>query len=224
MDGLQNVDMSLDIKDRAETLPILDGDDLGDLSIPDGISADVQVPIGIPYESSHPIGQQTQIFVESNQVCIESDTTKWARRDVLAGGDCFASGDCDRLDTVSEVRKENILAKVWYDQYKSYRRVFLDSGEEVFIGRAWIEEQFLADGEKNSWDQLFQLDVYVENGKTTDRYFAMWSSVTLAGIGDDAYANLVVDGIAQSATFSDEFIDGNIETCKNDRGAEKPDR
>ncbi len=224
-DWLSKQDLEADVKDRAVSLPVIEGKNLGGLSIPDGINAADQVPIGVPGSSSHPVADQSELFLEPNQVCIESGTTVWAQREFLEGKGCFASGDCDRLEVVQEVRKENILAKVWYDQYKSYRRVILDDGEEAILARSWTEEQFLADGEKNSWDQLFQLDVYLPGkGGTTLRYFAMWSSVVLVGVGEDSYANLVRDGIEESMVFADEFLSGNIESCKNDRDADKPER
>ena len=224
-DWLGKQDLTVEVKDRAVTLPVLDGKNLGGLKIPQGIDANDQIPIGIPAESPHKMADQVKLFLEPNQVCIESATTVWAEREFLEGKSCFKSGECDRLEIVQEVRKENILAKVWYDQYKSYRRVILDDGEEAFVARSWIEEQFPADGGKNSWDQLFHLDVYLPGkGGSTLRYFAMWSSVVLGGVNDDSYANLVRDGIDESMVYSDEFISGNIESCKNDRNAAKPDR
>ncbi|MFT4622798.1 MAG: hypothetical protein ACI8PZ_001454 [Myxococcota bacterium] len=224
-DYLKGEDLEADVKDRAFTLPILDGKNLGGLSIPQGVNAEDQIPIGLPGLSKHKMTDQVDLFVEPNQVCIESATTVWAKREFLEGKSCFAKGDCDRLDIVQEVRKENILAKVWYDQYKSYRRVILDNGDEAFVARSWIEEQYPADGGKNSWDQLFHLDVYLPGkGGDTLRYFAMWSSVVLGGVNDDSYANLVRDGVDESMIFSDEFIAGKIDSCKNDRNADKPDR
>jgi hypothetical protein len=225
---VQAMDLSADPKDIAVTMPILEGDNLGGLSIPAGIDAELQVPIALAGESVHPIDKQPILALEPNQVCIESDTTVWAMRDFLSDTACFEDGSCDRLDTLQEVRKENFLAKVWFDQYKNYRWFELEDEEgnvtRALVGRSWIAEQFPADGGNNSWDQLFHLDVSLEAGGKTLKWFSMWSSVTLGGVGDDIYANLVIDGIAQAQLFGDEFISGTINECTNDRNLPKPDR
>jgi hypothetical protein len=152
----------------------------------------------------------------------------WAQREFLTDTACFEDASCDRLEASQEVRKENFLAKVWYDQLKTYRRFDLEDEEgnirKAIVGRSWIERVFPADGDSNSWDQLFQLDVFIEDGGETQRWFSMWSSVTLGGVGDDLYGSLVVDGVEQALVFGDEFISNDIQSCPNDRAAEKPPR
>ncbi|MEZ4237164.1 MAG: hypothetical protein R3F59_13620 [Myxococcota bacterium] len=233
--GLQNLksqikstDFTADPKDIAVTMPILQGDDLGGLEIPAGISADAQIPIALAGQSVHAIGKQDVLALEPNQVCIESESTVWAHREFLSDTGCFEDGSCDRLEVKQEVRKENFLAKVWFDQYKNYRWFELEDEDgnvtRALVGRSWIDQQFMADGGNNSWDQLFHIDAYIEDGGKTLRWFSMWSSVTLGGVGDDLYGSLVIDGIGEALVFGDEFIAGNVETCKNDRNAEKPAR
>jgi len=225
---IAGMDLDADAKDLAVTMPILDGDNLGGLSIPSGADASVQVPVALPALSDHSTAKNKKLAVEPNQVCIESETTKWAGREFLTDESCWEGGGCDRLETLTEVRKESILAKVWYDQYKTYRSFTLEDEDgntyDAVIARTWTEEVFPADGGNNSWDQLFQLDIYIDDGNQALRWFVMWSSVTLGGIGDDAYSQLVVDGVADAYIYGDEFISGTIDACKNDRNAEKPDR
>lgn len=225
-------DLTLDAKDRAVTMPILKGDDLGGLSQPAGVSPDEQIPIALSGLSVHPLDDQRAVHVEPNQICIESSSTKWAQREFLTDDACWADGSCDRLETLTEVYKQNPLAKIWYDQYKTYRHfeVETEDGEvfEVIAGQAWIEQKFEAEGGGgNSWDQLFQLDVAMEHpdkaGQTL-RWFSMWSSITLGGLTDDGYSQLVVSGIDEAYVYGDEFIEGVQEACTNDRSEPKPDR
>jgi hypothetical protein len=225
-------DMSLDAKDLALTMPILKGDDLGELEIPDGADPQKQVNISLPGSSVNSVDDTRILHVEPNQICIESETTIWAGREVTNGNEaCWLENSCDRLETFTEVRKENILAKVWYDQFKVYRLFTVteedESTTEIIVGRAWTEEVFAADKDNNSWDQLFQLDVYIphpnKDGESV-RWFSMWSSITLSLITDDAYANLVIDGIADAYVYADEFIEDDMVTCPNDRDLEKPPR
>ena len=231
---MNDVDLSLEPKDNAVTMPVLKGDDLGELSIPNGVDPEAQVNRAVPGVSAHDVDSARVLHVEQNQVCIESSSTLWAGRDFLTDDKCWENGSCDRLETLTEVYKKNILAEVWYDQFKTYRSFEIeDENGDVYTvvaARAWIEEVFPAQGGGgNSWDQLFQMDVYIPNPdkpKETLRWFSMWSSITLGGLGDDAYGNLVVDGIDEAYTYGDEFISNKnqLEACTNDRNMEKPDR
>lgn len=225
-------DLTLDAKDRAVTMPILDGDNLGGLEIPAGADPALQIPIAIPGESIHPLDDQLVTILEPNQICIESESTLWAQREFLTDTACFEDGSCDRLEVLQEVRKENPLAKVWFDQYKTYRSFELEDedGEtsRAIVGRSWIEKVFPADGGNNSWDQLFHLDMFIEDPASPDktlRWFSLWSSVTVSALGDDLYATLVVEGIDEALLFGDEFIStGGPVTCENDRNLPKPEQ
>lgn len=225
---VEKTDLTLDAKDRAVTLPLLDGEALGSLAIPTGADVEKQVPVALAGLSTHPLDGQKQLAVEPNQVCIESGTTVWAERKFLTDEACFADGSCPDLSITQEVRKENFLAKVWYDQLKDYRTIELEDEEgnvsQALVGRSWIEEVFPGDGGESSWDQLFQLDVTFEKGGESWRWFAMWSSITVTALGDDIYANLVIDGIEEAYVYGDEFLDDDIQSCPNDRAAEKPPR
>jgi hypothetical protein len=233
--GLQNLkgfvadtDLTLDPKERAVTLPLLDGEALGSLSIPAGADVQKQVPVALAGLSSHPLQGQKDLAVEVNQICIESSSTVWAQRAFLTDEACFVDGSCPDLSVSQEVRKENFLAKVWYDQLKDYRTVEIEDAEgnvsEALIARSWTEEVFPGDGGDTSWDQLFQLDVTFEKGDESMRWFGMWSSITVPVLTDDSYANLVIDGITEAFLYGDEFLDGGVQSCANDRDLAKPPR
>lgn len=225
---IEDTDFTLDAKDRALTMPKLEGESLGSLSIPDGATIEKQIPIALAGKSSHPLKGQRELAVEPNQVCIESSSTVWARRAFTSDDGCFVNGSCDSMTTETEVRKENFLAKVWYDQYKDYKSIELEDEDgnitEALIARSWTEKKFIGDDPDTSWDQLFQLDITYEKGGESLRWFVMWSSITVAILTDDSYANLVVDGVDEAFVFGDEFLAGNIDSCKLDRNAEKPPR
>ncbi len=217
----------------AETIvamPILDGANLDDLPIPDGVSASDQVPIAGTGLSVHPLAAQLKLILEPNQVCIESSSTVWAHRTFLTPTGCFAAAQCP-LETVTEVRKETLIAQGWIDQAKEYRWFAFGADDgatvDVLAGRSWIDRVFEGDGGINSWDQLFHIDVFMENREdpaTTYRWFSVWSSVTITGVGDDLYATLLVNGLEEALQFGDEFIADNIVSCTLDRNAEKPER
>jgi len=234
---VEATDFSLDIRDRAVTLDVLNGESLGELSIPEGAKASNQVPRGVAITSAHSIEANAELALEVNRVCIESDTTKYAMRTFTEGEDCFPAS-CDTLRYEQPTRKENALAKVWYDQQGYYHLIDVapaaDDEEatfepfEVLLHRYWIDDRGFSDDENSTWDQLFGIEVTMEgtDGQTLI-WKALWSSIDInpIGIGDDSYGNLVVDGLAQSGTFGDEFIDGVTDgECEEDRDAEKPER
>jgi hypothetical protein len=212
------------------SMPILDGANLDGHPIPEGASAAEQVPIAGSGRSAYPLLAQLTLILEPNQVCIESSSTVWARRTFLSPTGCFAAGDCP-LSTVTEVRKETLIAQGWLDQYKEFRWFEFEASDgstvDVIGGRSWIDRVFEGDGGVNSWDQLFHLDVYMENREDPSeslRWFSVWSSVTITGVGDDLYATMIVAGLEEALQFGDEFMHGEIVSCTLDRDAEKPPR
>ncbi len=226
-DYISGEDLDLEPVDLAVTMPILDGNDLGDLSIPDGVDSEAQIPVALAGESAHNLKKNAELALEKNRVCIDSSTTVWSEREFLSDKNCWVDGDCETMETLNEVRKENILANVWYDQYTNYRHFTLEDGTEAFAAKGWIEEQFPGDKGNSSWDQLYSLEVWIthpNSAKKTQRWQSFWSSITVAGLGDDLYASMVRDGIDDAFTFADEFMDGEIVECKNDRDKEKPER
>jgi len=212
------------------SMPILDGADLDGHPIPDGVSASDQVPIAGTGLSMYPLPAQLTLILEPNQVCIESSSTVWAHRTLLTPTGCFAAAECP-LSTLTEVRKETLIAQGWIDQPKEYRWFEFDGPDgatvDVIAGRSWIDQVYEGDGGINSWDQLFHLDVFMENREdpaTTIRWFSVWSSVTITGVSDDLYASMIVHGLEEALQFGDEFIAGDIVSCTLDRDAEKPER
>ncbi|MEN0064827.1 MAG: hypothetical protein AAGA48_21965 [Myxococcota bacterium] len=220
---LATEDFRTSVADRAVGMPVLRPEDLGPLSLPNGTSADDQVGVAASGISAFPLVDQLRLITDPIQTCIESSNTTWAGRTFESDPDCFPT-DCDRLVTGNEVRRESLLARVWYDQPKVYRAVRSSSDVEVMVGRAHIDRIFEGDGGSNAWRQLFQLDVFVDDGDQTLRWFASWTEVDVTGLGDDLLANLVISGIEEALGFGDELL-GNAElSCPHDRDAPRPDR
>lgn len=206
--------------DRAIDLPILQGDDLGGLSIPAGAAAEDQIPVGLPARSSHTVADHTRAFTDADQVCLASGSTIWAERTFLGGLDCFADLACD-LSTTTGIRRETILMKVWLTEFEDYHPVALDDGVAV-VSRRWTTERFEFDSRNGTIDQIFELDVWIPDGDDTLRWTASWTAIDALGMGDDLQAALARDAIDEENTFADEYLDDAITTCRNDRGADRP--
>lgn len=208
--------------DRSVTLTALGEADLGGLPTHDGFDPDAQVPVGVVGRSTHDMDAQLRIVEETNHVCIESATTKFYGREFTSDVACFVDRSCDTLSTVNEVRKESILANVWYDLHKDYRWVPMEDGREAMIARSWLAEPFQTDGGGGSWDQTYVFEAWIpDDSGGVQRWYAMWSSVSLSAINDGAWAALVKDGIDEGYEFADDYLaDFADEACRNDRDRE----
>jgi hypothetical protein len=223
--GVQNLDtflaaadMTADLNDRTVTLSVLENENLGGLVQPEGIDPALQIPVAVWGLSAHEIDAHVELVSDPNQICIASDSTVYQGREFTSDLVCWESGECRRLETFNEVRTETALADVWLDMEGSFRRVLLEDGRDALLGRGYMPQQYIADNGSSSWDQRYTLDVWIPTDGGTFRYYAMWSSVTLGGVGDDVYANLVKSGVQEYYDNTDAWISG--EECNNPRDRE----
>jgi len=214
---LEGLDLTADLDARKFTMAPIDGEELGTLSLPPGTVAEDQTGILVVGESNQPdLNDHAALALEENQVCIDSSSTKVAKRHINSDATCWADGTCMDLETMTETRKENILAKIWFDLLRDYRRFELDDGREVMLSRGWTEQVWEADGGGgNAWAQNFAIDVWIPQDDRILRSYGAWLEIRLAGAGD--LSNTIADGLNESLIYADEFIAGDIQTCKNDR-------
>ncbi|MEO0600196.1 MAG: hypothetical protein AAF211_02100 [Myxococcota bacterium] len=221
---LRAEDFTLDAADRAVAMPVLGPEVLGALSLPEGTTSEDQVGVAVSGVSTFPLEEQRRLVVDPVQTCVESAATTWAGRTFDSDPDCFFAS-CDRLVTGNAVRRESLLARVWYDQPKIYRAFTLEGDDvDVVLGRAHIDRVFESDGGGNAWRQLFQLDAFVRDGDRTLRWFASWTEIEVLGLSDDLLANLVVSGVEEALQFGDEILAGGESRCPHDRDAPMPTR
>ena len=221
---LATVDLTAEDKDRAVTLPELTADDLGGAVAPDGVEADAQVPVGVTNQSVNDVDAALTLITDPNQVCIANNSYVYYRRTFDGDTGCFVDGSCTQLTATAEIRYESLLAKIWIDETQEFRRVDLEDGRVAVYQRGWIDQSFLSDNEESSWDQRYTLNVWIPDADDTSktwRFLAFWSSVQMPLITDDAYANLVVEGIDEGFVNEDAFLAG--EECSNDRDYEPED-
>ncbi|MEM6928004.1 MAG: hypothetical protein AAF602_13820 [Myxococcota bacterium] len=221
---LRTEDFTLDAADRAVAMPVLRPDDLGALSLPEGTASEDQVGVAVSGVSRFALEAQRALVTDPVQTCVESRATTWAGRTFDTDPDCFFAF-CDRLVTGNTVRRESLLARVWYDQPKVYRAFALEGDAiDVIVGRAHIDRIFESDGGGNAWRQLFQLDAFVRDGDRTLRWFASWTELDVLGVSDDLLANLVVSGVEEALQFGDEILGDGASSCTHDRDAPMPTR
>lgn len=215
---LATMDLAAGLRERELTVAALTAADVEGLTVPDSFDPATQVAVAVVGRSVHGFDAAIELALEPNQVCIESDTTVYYGRTFNTDAGCFEGGTCAALDTDNEVRKENFLANIWYDLRKEYRRVPLEGGGEALFARSWTEQTAFTDNGNGSIDQSLTAEVWLpdpDDASATLRFYAMWSSVTLSGVGDDLWANLVTSGIDEGFQNADTFVDGG--DCANDR-------
>ena len=222
-------DPTLPPADRAFTQTNLTDADLAAVEHPDTTTYPLSEisPVAIVGQSRHNMAANRSLVNELNHVCIESETTKVYRRTMLEGDPCFVDGTCDRANTTNEVWKKNVLADLWYDMEKDYRWMELSDGREAMIARTWTKQAFAGEGGANGLDHGHGIELWAEHpddASVTTRVYATWFNLRISLLGADAVANLTRDGMAEGMTFADEFLDGKIVSCGNDRDktAERP--
>lgn len=217
-------------------LPTLEEEDLGTLTMPTGVtSAEQKFPYARVRVSDHPVADHRTLALEPNRICLESETTRWAEREFTSDTACFGDGSCSRLTAVQATYKQNPLAKIWYDQLFDLRVFELDDGAggtvEALVTRGWIEERWFSRNGGNSWDQIWSLDVVIDEGEGSLGWNAYWTSLQVSLLTDGLLRDSIQGGLHQSAYWTEHFMNsGNAhEDCtggpvNNDRDDEMPER
>jgi len=220
---LKDLDLAnAELDDRTFSMSPLQNDDWGGI---EGSPEDpaMQLPLAVAALSDHDLTANIDLAGNKNHVCIDSNTTVYYDREFDSQKKCFLDGDCDTLRTTNEIRKESVIAKVWYDMYKDYRVITDEDGKETaLISRSWTDKVWMGDNGKNSWDQIYAIDVSIPEGDQTLRYVVFWSAVTIGGVADDFYVNLVKTGIEEGYLNSDRFVVGKMCANPRDREYDRP--
>jgi hypothetical protein len=201
---------------RAVSPSALTHEELGGVTPPPDTDPADQVPVALFGQSVHDFDANRTLAGEPNQVCIESNSTKFYARTFTTDEACFVDGTCEFLRTTNEVRKENIIAKAWYDLFKDYRAFELEDGTRVVLSRSWIEEVFFGDGGGNSFSQTFTTEAWIDDGDKTDRMYTMWAEINI-GLGDDIMEGQIRDGLDEGFFNADQFLSDDLSECGADR-------
>lgn len=225
-DQMGSFDLAGDLDDRKfqlQPLDLSDTSEFGEADITFPVEEDVtrQSPILVVGESRHPFATSILPALETNQVCIESDTTVAYRREWLENEACFKDGSCEVGRTNNEVRKELglgaiIIAAGWYDLKKDHRRFELDDGRQAMLVRGWAERVYCGDNGNNRFAQTYTLEGWIEDGDTTKRFYAGWLEIDI-GLNETQMKNLIAESFDQGFQFGDNSIDMDVEDyCPND--------
>ncbi len=181
---------------------------LGGAKAPPGTDPAKQIAVVNFGRSRQDYATNVATLLESNQVCIESDTTVYYARSYVGGSAAdFEAGTTDVLRSTNEVRKElSFLAAGWYDLYKDFRRVTLSDGREGVLGRSWIEAVFNGDG-GGIFSQTFTAEAWIDDGEGGAlRMYSFWGEIDI-GLSNTAMRDLIADSLDEGFVRGDNFAD-----------------
>lgn len=210
---INTVDLEGARGDRQFSLPALPDEAREGVTNPEGASAEDQLSVVVAGQSNYPLEDHWPVIADENQNCLGSNTTVYQKRIFEDDFDCFADGSCDTNRHTNEVRTESIIANVWLDIDADMRRFDMEDGRTFVFRRGWMPRQYQGDRGNNTWDQRYELEIWLpdpDDGSTTQRVYAMWSAVSISGVGDDFYLNLVTGGINDALENVDSFLGGEV--------------
>lgn len=191
---------------------------LGGLTLPDGAEPEDQDAVVVFSRGRHPFDVNLETILEPNQVCIESKTTVYYQREHTSDDACFRAGECERMTSINEVRKElSILANGWYDLHKDFRQLRTADGRRMVIARAWLPRIFPLNRNHRAV-QTYTVETWVENGDRVDRMFALWGQLEI-GLPRAAMRDLTSNTLDEAMERQDLWNehDDPSEYCRQDR-------
>lgn len=193
------VDLDGERSGRQWQPPPLTAEHLGGATAPAGVDPELQVSVQVAGLSRHPVSVHDAGVLIPDQAPLEPSAPVHDRS-FPDGTDCWETPSCERIDTINQISKSNILYTIDYDTEKDFRRLTLPDGRAVLFARTWNDEVAIGEEGINSIDQNYSTDVFVEDkddpGKTR-RIMTVWTSVTLPNTNpsDDLIRTTVALGI-----------------------------
>jgi len=214
LEGSVFADVNLD-GERAQRQwipPILEAEHLGGAAAPPDVSPDAQLPITVAKRSTHPVQTHAIGVLEPDQSQLEPSAPEHDRT-YVSDTACWEDSSCPRIDTENLIKKSNILYTIVYDTEKDFRRLELPDGRAAMVARTWNEERAFGDEGRNSIDQNFAAEVWIESADDPDtcqRMMSVWSSVTLGENNPEDEIIRRTIGLGLDTLFNrhDAFYDG----------------
>ena len=209
---LDEVDLEADPAERSWIPDPLEASDLVGLQRPEDRDLAELLSISLAGPSVFGVADHALQQVQTDQLPAEPTATRYIRTVTTPEEPaCFVSGDCERLRTTNDVRRENFLMSVDFVFDKDFRWSFVGpddgSGSErnrAIVGRSWFEESFSGDNGSTMLWQSYSLDLWLDNGSGgVQRFQTLWSESQVVDISDDVVRNVLRNSI------DDIFVEGD---------------
>ncbi|MBT3217957.1 MAG: hypothetical protein HN348_02620 [Proteobacteria bacterium] len=182
-DFLADLDLEGKVNDRSFTLDPIREDDL-DVDHPDRDPEDC-LNVSVARKSEWPVDDHAQLQIESDQTPTEPTAKDYLRTFPKEDDpDCLPDHDCGVLETVNDIRRENLLMSISFELFKDFRWVELDGEEDALVARSWIDQSWAGDNGKNWVYQSFSVDIWIASNDAAWRYQIL-SSETEVGVDDE---------------------------------------
>jgi hypothetical protein len=196
-------------RDRQFAVEILGEDQLTDVTHPD-VDVQLQSPVALSYRSVHAVAAMARLQTVAEQTPFEPSSPDVYDRSFDSDVACWLDGSCDRLETINAITKDNLLYTVPYVTRKHFRRLALEDGAAI-VSRTWSEEVGVGEQGRNSIDQNYAADFWIEDPEDPSRTLRLqyaWSSVTLEGVdlNEVDIRGIIADGVDKTFVAQDEWI------------------
>ncbi len=154
--------------------------------------------------SEHPIESHWPIQLWEDQRPVEPYSPDLFSREFLSGGDCWLD-NCDTMETINDIIKENLLMTMAYKTRKDFRT--FNEGEG-YIAWSWTQEEIWDEGENDAILQSFTVDIWAPRGNRTMRVGALWSETVLSvNASEDLQLTTTMVGLDKTQGAADEYLD-----------------
>ena len=220
--GLQNLDGFLDTiasedwdpeegrEGREWQPPVLSLEHRSELQAPEDRDAEAQLAVAVAWASPFEVTEHRALVALPDQTPVEASSSASYDRAFLSDVECFVAGDCQRLETLNTIHRDQLILDIVYEAYKDYRLVELEEGAPpVLVARSWTEERFFGEAGQNSIDQSYSLEVWLPGPTGTRRFMGYWSEMTLPAVSDTSLLlNLMGSGLDEIFQNTDGYLAG----------------
>ncbi len=203
---LDGIDLTADPDDRVYELADLDTTDLAGLERPDRPPEDCET-LAIAAESPFGLDDHTAYMVLEDLTVISTTAVVYDRTmDVDPA--CFEDGSCPVMHTDNHIYRDAWLFQMEYDFNKDYRWVDTERGR-VVLARGWIPESANGDSDANHIWQNYEVDVYLEAGSGTWRFYGIWTEAEYAGVNEETARNLSISSAVDALELLETWLEEN---------------
>jgi len=160
--------------------------------------------------SSFDIDDQSVVIVQPDQKFLNEDSYIRYKRDIDGDVDQFTGG-AGIVRTDNDVETKVVVWSTPYNLMKDFRWVEGESTRAI-VARSWIEQPGCNDGSalEICLLQSFSVDVYMDDGKKTQRLTATWAEVQPDVLTDKQLVDQLVDGVQVVFESEDEWMSSNL--------------
>lgn len=204
---LGDLDLTGNVNDRSFQIGPLDEEDVVAIDRPEDRDLDDCLGVAVARESPWSVEDHARLQSEADQSEWESSAPDYERV-FTRGGECFADGTCEVMETVNHVTRSNALLRVPFVLCKNFRWVELEDGRQAIAARSWFERSWPGESGNTMLWQSYAVDLWIgQPGGETWRYQALWSESDVGISGDNLIVGTLKAGTEAIFQAGDDAIE-----------------